>query len=247
MRSICFRRRRSRRIRWRSCSDCAQVIGEIAGEADRRAHLRRRHAAGCAPDHPRARAHRAQQSRHGALRDPAAPSALGEAVREPRLHHHRRAARVSRRVRQPPANVLRRLQRICRHYGSNPQFICSSATIANPRGARRAACGKAVRARRARAARRGAKSSSCSSIRRSSTASSASAARTSPESRRVAGEFLRRNLQVIVFAQSRLSTEILTTYLKEDFEDVPGMPGAHPRLSRRVSAVAAARDRERPA
>ncbi|HET9261448.1 MAG TPA: DEAD/DEAH box helicase, partial [Vicinamibacterales bacterium] len=29
-------------------------------------------------------------------------------------------------------NVLRRLQRICRHYGSNPQFISSSATIANP-------------------------------------------------------------------------------------------------------------------
>ena len=29
---------------------------------------------------------------------------------------------------------------------------------------------------------------------------------------------------MIVFAQSRLSTEILTTYLKEDFEDVPGMP-----------------------
>ena len=30
------------------------------------------------------------------------------------------------------ANVLRRLLRICRFYGSNPQFICSSATIANP-------------------------------------------------------------------------------------------------------------------
>jgi DEAD/DEAH box helicase domain-containing protein len=27
-----------------------------------------------------------------------------------------------------------------------------------------------------------------------------------------------------LFAQSRLSTEILTTYLKEDFEDSPGMP-----------------------
>lgn len=31
------------------------------------------------------------------------------------------------------ANVIRRLQRICDHYGSSPQFICCSATIANPK------------------------------------------------------------------------------------------------------------------
>lgn len=31
------------------------------------------------------------------------------------------------------ANVLRRLKRICAHYGSSPQFICCSATIGNPR------------------------------------------------------------------------------------------------------------------
>jgi len=31
------------------------------------------------------------------------------------------------------ANVLRRLRRICRHYGSDPVFICCSATIANPK------------------------------------------------------------------------------------------------------------------
>ena len=30
------------------------------------------------------------------------------------------------------ANVLRRLQRICQHYGAAPQFVCTSATIANP-------------------------------------------------------------------------------------------------------------------
>ncbi len=31
------------------------------------------------------------------------------------------------------ANVLRRLRRVCRHYGSSPRFICCSATIRNPR------------------------------------------------------------------------------------------------------------------
>ena len=31
------------------------------------------------------------------------------------------------------ANLMRRLWRICRHYGSHPRFLCSSATIANAR------------------------------------------------------------------------------------------------------------------
>jgi len=39
------------------------------------------------------------------------------------------------------ANVLRRLARVCRHYGSTPQFICSSATIANPREHAERVCG----------------------------------------------------------------------------------------------------------
>ncbi|HBP17942.1 MAG TPA: DEAD/DEAH box helicase, partial [Planctomycetes bacterium] len=30
------------------------------------------------------------------------------------------------------SNLMRRLLRVCRHYGSEPQFLCSSATIANP-------------------------------------------------------------------------------------------------------------------
>ena len=44
------------------------------------------------------------------------------------------------------------------------------------------------------------------------------------ETRRVTLEFLRRHLQAIVFAQSRLATEILTTYLKEDCQGPPGAP-----------------------
>jgi DEAD/DEAH box helicase domain-containing protein len=121
------------------------------------------------------------------------------------------------------ANVLRRLQRICRHYGSNPQFICSSATIANPAELAERLAERPFSLVAKSGAPRGEKYfvfvnppvvNRELGIRKSYVA----------ESRRVAGEFLRRNLQVIVFAQSRLTTEILTTYLKEDFEDVPGMP-----------------------
>jgi DEAD/DEAH box helicase domain-containing protein len=39
------------------------------------------------------------------------------------------------------ANVIRRLNRICQHYGSSPQFICSSATIANPKQHAERVCG----------------------------------------------------------------------------------------------------------
>ncbi|NCC44777.1 MAG: DEAD/DEAH box helicase, partial [Clostridia bacterium] len=40
------------------------------------------------------------------------------------------------------ANVFRRLSRICRYYHSDPQFLCSSATIANPVELAEGVCGK---------------------------------------------------------------------------------------------------------
>jgi DEAD/DEAH box helicase domain-containing protein len=120
-------------------------------------------------------------------------------------------------------NVLRRLQRICRHYGSNPVFLCSSATIANPKELAERLTGRPFEIVERSGAPRGEKFfvfvnppvvNQQLGIRRSYLS----------ETRRVASEFLKRNLQLIVFAQSRLSTEILTTYLKDDFEDVPGAP-----------------------
>jgi DEAD/DEAH box helicase domain-containing protein len=120
-------------------------------------------------------------------------------------------------------NVLRRLRRICKHYGSNPVFICSSATIANPKQLAE----RLVEGPFELVDRSGAPSGEKYlvfvnppvvnrqlGIRRSYLT----------EARRVAGEFLKRNLQLILFAQSRLVTEILTTYLKDDFESEPGMP-----------------------
>jgi DEAD/DEAH box helicase domain-containing protein len=43
------------------------------------------------------------------------------------------------------ANVLRRLRRICAHYGSEPQFLCASATVANPGELGEKLCGVPVR------------------------------------------------------------------------------------------------------
>lgn len=43
------------------------------------------------------------------------------------------------------ANVLRRLHRLCRHYGADPVFICCSATIANPRELAESLVGKEFR------------------------------------------------------------------------------------------------------
>ena len=125
-------------------------------------------------------------------------------------------------------NVLRRLRRICRHYGSNPVFLCSSATIANPRELAERLTEQAFELVDRSGAPRGEKFflfvnppvvNHQLGIRRSYLS----------ETRRIASEFLKRDLQLIVFAQSRLSTEILTTYLKDDFEGVPGTgrePGA---------------------
>ena len=63
--------------------------------------LRRRYAAGRPQSHPPARQRGPHQSRHAALRHPAASHALGAVFREPAVHRHRRAALLSRRLRQP--------------------------------------------------------------------------------------------------------------------------------------------------
>ena len=118
-------------------------------------------------------------------------------------------------------NVLRRLRRICRHYGSNPTFVCSSATIANPRELAERLAERPFELVDESGAPRGEK---CFVFVNPPVVNHQLGIRRSylGEVRRIASEFLKRNLQLIVFAQSRLATEILTTYLKDDFERAPG-------------------------
>ncbi|RFT16208.1 MAG: ATP-dependent RNA helicase [Candidatus Saccharicenans subterraneus] len=115
------------------------------------------------------------------------------------------------------ANVIRRLKRIASFYGAKPQFILSTATIANPRDMAQKMIEEPVELIDQNGAPAGEKYfvfytppvvNPHLGIRRSYI----------NEARRIATVFLKERLQTIVFAQSRLLTEVLVTYLKDDME-----------------------------
>ena len=123
------------------------------------------------------------------------------------------------------ADVLRRLRRIARFYGSEPQFICSSATIANPGDLAARLAEKEFEVIEENGAPAGEKLvlfynppvvNRFLGIRRSYI----------NESSRVAQEFLKHGLQTIVFSNSRLQTEVLLTYLQQANPAPPGQPQA---------------------
>jgi DEAD/DEAH box helicase domain-containing protein len=118
------------------------------------------------------------------------------------------------------ANLLRRLKRICEFYNASPRFVCCSATIANPRELAEALTGGRFELIDRNGAPRGEKFfifynppvvNRQLGIRRSYI----------QETRRVALEFIERNLQTLVFANSRLATEVLVTYLKDACDGGP--------------------------
>lgn len=123
------------------------------------------------------------------------------------------------------ANVLRRLKRICEFYGSHPQFICASATIANPEELASKLTGADVQLVNNNGAPAGQKEfvfynppvvNRELGIRRSNIL----------EVRRLATHFLKQKIQTIVFARSRLKTEVLVSYLKELCKGIGQNPNA---------------------
>jgi len=130
------------------------------------------------------------------------------------------------------ANVLRRLKRVCEFYGSSPQFICCSATIANPKELAAALTGLPFELVAENGAPSGEKYvvfynppvvNRALGIRRGYL----------NETRRIARELLERSQQTLVFANSRLATEILLTYLKDDYPGVRGYRGGYLPKERR--------------
>ena len=123
------------------------------------------------------------------------------------------------------ANVLRRLRRIAAFYGSTPQFILCSATLANPVELASGLIGAPVTAVDQTGAPCGERHlllwnppviNPDLGIRASNRS----------QTTRIARLAVQRGLKTIVFANSRLMVEVLTKYLKDAFErDI--QPTAH--------------------
>src|SRR5690625_3043041 len=121
------------------------------------------------------------------------------------------------------ANVMRRLRRICRFYGSDPVFILSSATIANPAELAEGLVGAPVHA----VTESGAPSGERHLLLWNPPVINADLgirASARSQATRVARFSIGRGLKTIVFAQSRLMVEVLTKYLKDVFDADPRKP-----------------------
>jgi len=112
------------------------------------------------------------------------------------------------------ANVIRRLKRICKYYGSNPIFICTSATIENPQELAEKLTGNNMKLIDNNGAPSGTKHfafynppiiNKPLNIRRSATL----------DVRNIASELLKNKIQTIIFARSRVRVEIILKYLQE--------------------------------
>jgi DEAD/DEAH box helicase domain-containing protein len=115
------------------------------------------------------------------------------------------------------ANVLRRLNRICRHYGSSPTYVCCSATIANPAELAERLIGMPVQLVDQDGSPRGPKRfvlwnppyiDTGKMERRSS----------NEEGHRLLVSLLRKKVQSIAFARTRIVAELLYKYTAEALE-----------------------------
>jgi len=112
------------------------------------------------------------------------------------------------------ANLIRRLKRICAFYGSNPLFICCSATIHNPKEHAEQLVNRKFTLVDNNGAPRGEKHYVIYNppVVNSQLGIRASAVK---EAAKVGALILNNKIPTIVFARSRLRVEIIATYLKK--------------------------------
>jgi DEAD/DEAH box helicase domain-containing protein len=115
------------------------------------------------------------------------------------------------------ANVLRRLRRVARHYGSDPTFLLSSATIRNPGDLAELLVAGEVEVVNEDGAPRGPKLFAFWNPKHAE-GEEAGRGSTSIEAERILVALMRRGVQSIVFTKTRVSAELIYRYARERLE-----------------------------
>jgi DEAD/DEAH box helicase domain-containing protein len=138
------------------------------------------------------------------------------------------------------ANVMRRLLRLCEHYGSHPQIVCCSATIGNPRSLAETLIGRPVTVIDRNGAPAGEKHVV---VLNPPPIDTRQGIRPGPLglAHQSALAFLRAGRQTIVFGKARVSVELLLTSLREamregfgPFKRIRGYRGGYLPTERRA-------------
>ncbi|MFT8871210.1 MAG: DEAD/DEAH box helicase [Sporolactobacillus sp.] len=111
------------------------------------------------------------------------------------------------------ANVMRRMERLCSYYGSRPQFICTSATIANPREHAETLTGRKVTlidCNGAPSARKHFAFYNPPVVNRQLNVR----ADELPIVTELSARFIKNGIQTIVFARSKLKVELIASHLQ---------------------------------
>jgi len=116
------------------------------------------------------------------------------------------------------ANVLRRLLRLCRHYGSNPVIVCCSATIGNPAELAAQLTGRTPRLVDRNGAPAGERHVLLVDPPLLDPATGARGSALT-HAQRWALPFLRAGRQTIVFGRARVAVEIILTGLRESLRE----------------------------
>ncbi len=121
------------------------------------------------------------------------------------------------------ANVIRRLRRVCAHYGADPTFICASATIANPAELAERVLEAPIELVDDNGAPSGRRHVLVVNppVANEQLGIRGSALLTG---QRLAERLIGGGVQTIAFARSRTAVEVLTSYLRETFAPPPGHP-----------------------
>jgi DEAD/DEAH box helicase domain-containing protein len=130
------------------------------------------------------------------------------------------------------AHVLRRLRRLCEHYGSDPTFFFASATIGNPGELASALCGREVDEILDDASPRAERVLACWQ-RPLLDAHSGARGSANIETAELLTRFVRSNHQTLAFTRSRRGAEVVAQYARRR------LAGIAPELEDRVAAYRA--------